>query len=131
MIKKAINKKAKVNLQLLSETKEIDFKYLRGYWLLVKKDKNNANQEYQDEISNKDKNKAIIYNSSFANSQPKIQTSKKYYRSQQGGNLATRVNITKVIKKNNTKNLSHIKYYTYKQKDYYVKKCPKKLKNRW
>ncbi len=44
-----------------------------GYRLLVKKDKDDANQEYQNETL---KNKAKSYNSASAN-QPQIQASKK------------------------------------------------------
>ena len=44
---------------------------------------------------------------------------------------ATRVNITKVAKKDKdtAKDLSHIKCYIYKQKDHYVNKYSKKPKN--
>ncbi len=41
------------------------------------------------------------------------------------------VNATKVVKKDKdkAKDLSHIKYYTCKQKDYYANKYPEKPKN--
>ncbi len=70
VIEKAINVEVKTSLQSLSGTKEINSKYPRGYRSLVKKDKDNINQEHQDEISNKDKDKAKSHNSSSANNQP-------------------------------------------------------------
>lgn len=39
------------------------------------------------------------------------------------------INIVKKDKDKNKKDLSYIKYYTYKQKGYYANKYPKKLKN--
>ncbi len=43
VIKKVVNIKVKANLQPPSRTKIIDSTCLRGYRLLVKKDKDNAN----------------------------------------------------------------------------------------
>ncbi len=47
MIEKVINVEAKVSLQSPLVTKKIDFKCLKDY-RLTKKDKNEANREYQD-----------------------------------------------------------------------------------
>lgn len=73
------------------------------------------------------------HNSSSANSQTQTQASKKdkRYGSRQRGYRTTEINAIEVAKKDKdkTKDLSHIKYYTYKQKDYSVNKCPEKSKN--
>lgn len=66
MVEKARDVKAKVNLQPLSKTREIDIKYLKAHRTLVKKDKNNTNWEHRD--WNKDKDKAKSYNLFSANS---------------------------------------------------------------
>ena len=42
MVKKAIDVEGKASLQPPFGTKEIDFRYLKGYKPLVKKDKDNA-----------------------------------------------------------------------------------------
>ncbi len=54
-------------------------------------------------------------------------------RSWQGGHLAIRINATKVTKKdkNKTKDFSHVKCYTYKQKNHYINKYHKNSKNKW
>lgn len=132
MVKKANNIKAKTNLQLPFYIKEIDFRYLKDYCLLAKKDKKDTYWELCNKVSNNDKNKAKFYNFSSAN-QPQIYASKKIKCSHCGGHLATEVNITKVAKKykNQAKNLSHVKCYTCKQKSNYTNKCPKKSKNKW
>ena len=112
--------------------RKIDFRYLNNYKPSAKKEKNEVSQEHQDR--DKDKNKAKYYNSSFANINPLlIQTFKKYkrYGSRQSGYLAIKINATKIAKNNNdkVKDLSHIKCYTYKQKDHYANKYSKKAKN--
>lgn len=116
MVKKAVDVKAKASLQPSFGTREIDSKCPKGYRPLVKKDKDVTNWKYQDEVSNKDKNKAKLYISSFANSLPQTQASKKnkHCESRWEGHSATKANITKVAKKDKVKDLSHIKYYTYK-----------------
>lgn len=43
VVEKTINVKARASLQPLFETREINFKYLKSYNPLVKKDKNKAN----------------------------------------------------------------------------------------
>lgn len=73
MVEKATNVEIKANLQPASETKEIDFRDLKDYGPLVKKDKDDANWEHQDKAS-KDKTKS--HNSSFVN-QPQTQPLKK------------------------------------------------------
>ncbi len=73
VVEKAVDVKAKANLQPLSRTREIDFRYPRDYKLLVKKDKDDANREHRDKAP---KNKSKSQNSSFAN-QPQTQASKK------------------------------------------------------
>lgn len=63
MIEKIVDAKAKTSLQLLFETKKINFRYIKNNWALAKKDKNKANQEH------KDSNKDIPHNPLFLNSQ--------------------------------------------------------------
>ena len=70
MIEKVIDIEIKTSLQLLFTIKKIDPIYLKGYRLLVKKNKDNNNQKHQDK--DKDKNKAKFHNLSFANSQSYI-----------------------------------------------------------
>lgn len=63
--KKVVDAKTKNSLQSSSKTREIDFKYLKSYKLLIKKNKKyKVNQKHWD----RDKNKAKSYNLSFANS---------------------------------------------------------------
>ena len=90
--------------------------------------------EQYNETSNKDKKKTKSYNPLFSTNQPQIlaYNSKKCQRKgQRGVYLATKVNVTKVSKKNKdkAKDLSHVKYYICKQKDYYTNKCFDKQKN--
>ena len=129
-MEKAKDTKAKVNLQLSFYIRKIDCKCPKGYRLLVKNNKKNANWEHYNKASSKDKEKAKSHNSSSAN-QSHAQASKKYQKSWQRGPSGTGVNATKVAKKDKdkAKNLSHVKCYTCKQKGHYTKRCPKKLKN--
>ncbi len=71
----------------------------------------------------------MFHNSSSAN-QLQIQASKKDKRHWED-HPATGVNATEVAKKDKdkAKDLSHIKYYTCKQKGHYANKCPEKVKN--
>ncbi len=62
MVEKANDVKAKANLQLLFYISEIDSRCPKGYRPLVKKDKDDANWEYRNEVSNKDKAKAKSHN---------------------------------------------------------------------
>ena len=94
--------------------------------------KNKVSQKHQN--GNKDKDKAKCYNTLLTNkSLPQIQASKKNkcHRSCQKGYPVTEVNATWDGKenKNKAKDLSHIKCYAYKQKDYYANKYLKKAKN--
>lgn len=66
IVEKAVNKEAKASIQLLSRTKKIDSRCLRSYWLLDKKNKDDANQKHRDKIFN-DKKKFKSHNSSFGN----------------------------------------------------------------
>lgn len=66
----------KVSLQSPSGTKKIDSRCLKNYRPSVKKDKNDANWEHQDEVSNKDKEKTKSHNFSSAH-QPQTQASKE------------------------------------------------------
>ncbi len=128
MVEKAIDAKVKVNLQPLSRTKEINSKCLKGYRLLVKKNKHDVNQKHQDGTP---KDKVKSHNSSSAN-QPQTQAPRKdNCGSRQGGYLATRVNATEITKKDkdNTKDLNYIKCYTCNLKGHYANKCSKKSKN--
>lgn len=61
VIKKAIDVETKTSLQLLSGTRKIDSRCPKNYKLLVKKDKDEANQEYWDG------DKAKPHNFSLAN----------------------------------------------------------------
>ncbi len=109
-------------------------RYPKGYIAIIK------NKSSWDHRDNKAKSS---YNSPPANAsqsqtqtQTQTQASKKntcHQRSHSGGNFATGVNTIKVAKKDKdkAKNLSYIKYYTYKQKVYYINKCPEKPKNQW
>ncbi len=87
---------------------------------------------HHNEVSNKnkDKKKTKSHNPFSAN-QPQTQAFKKRQESWWGDYLATRVNATEVAKKDKDKDkdLSHVKYYTCKQKSHYANKCLKKLKN--
>ncbi len=80
---------------------------------MAKKDKEDTYWEPQNKAS-KDKNKAKSHNFSPAN-QPQTQASKKDKRCR-WGHPATKVNATKVTKKDKdkAKDLSHVEYYTYK-----------------
>ena len=131
MVEKTEDAKAKANLQPYSKTKEINFMYPKSHRPLVKKDKNNANQEYRD--GNKDKDKAKFHNLSSSNSQHQVWASKKNKRheSWQRDLPATGVHITKVAKKdkNKAKDLRYIKCYTCKQKGYHINKYPQKSRN--
>ena len=133
MVEKAVNVEAKTDLQPPSETREIDFKCPKRYRLLVKKHKDDVYWEQCDEATNRDKEKVQSYNPSSSANKPQTQASnfKKRQEKGQGGHPATRVNATKIAKKNKdkTKDLSHIKCYTCKQKGHYANKCPKKPKN--
>ena len=83
VIEKTVDVEAKASLQPLSRIKEINFRCLKGYRLLVKKEKDKASWKHQDE--NKDKAKS--HNPSSTNiSQPQTQASKKNkcYISHQG-----------------------------------------------
>ncbi len=118
---------AKANLLPPSGTKEINSRCPKGYRPSVKKDKDDANWEHQDEAPN---DKAKSHNSSSAN-QPQTSAPKKDKRSHRGGHPATGINATEVAKndKDKAKNLSYIECYTCKQKSHYANKCPEKSKN--
>ncbi len=96
---------------------------------MVKKDKEDTYWEHRDKAF-KDKDKAKFHNSSSTN-QPQTQAPNKHKRGHRGGHLTTGVNATKAAKKDKdkSKDLSHIKCYTYKQKGHYTNKCPEKSKN--
>ncbi len=64
VVEKTVNVEVKADRQLPFETRKIDFRYLRGYRPLVKKDKDKTNREHWDEAP-KDKTKS--HNSFFAN----------------------------------------------------------------
>ena len=84
----------------------------------------------RNKASSKDKEKAKSHNLSSAN-QPQAQASKKRQKRRQGGLSATGVNATKVAKKDKdkAKDLSHVKYYTCKQKGHHTSQCFEKPKN--
>ena len=130
MVEKVVGAEVKASLQLPSGTREINSRYPKRYKPLIKKDKNNAYWEHCKEVFNKDKNKTKSHNS-FSAKQPQTQAPKKDKHSCQGDHPATKINALKVAKKdkNKAKDLSHVKYYTYKQKSHYANKYPKKPKN--
>ncbi len=129
VVEKVVDAKVKASLQPSSGTREINSRCPRAYKPSAKKDKDNANWEYWNEIP---KDKAKSHNSFFAN-QPQTQASKKDKRGRRGDHSATGVNAIKVAKKDKykAKDLSHIKCYICKQKGHYTNKCPKKSKNYW
>ncbi len=96
---------------------------------MVKKNKEDIYREYRNETSN-DKDKIKSHNSSFAN-QLQTQAPKKDKRGCWGSHPATGINATNIAKKDKdkTKDLSHVKCYTCKQKGYHVNECPEKSKN--
>ena len=119
---KVVDVEAKAGLQPHSMIREINSRYPKRHRPLVKKNKDNAYWEYRNELFNKDKEKTTSHPSSCAN-QPQTQASKKNTRHRsRRGHTATEVNATEVAKKNKdkAKDLSHIKYYTYKQKSHYA-----------
>ena len=65
IVEKSIDIKTKVSLQPLFRTREIDFRYPKNDRPSAKKEKDIANQEYQNR--NKDKHKAKSQNLLFAN----------------------------------------------------------------
>ena len=114
-MEKARNAEAKANLYPPFYIKEINSKCPKNYCPLVKKDKEDANWVHRNKVFNKNTKKAKSHNPFFAN-QPQAQASKKRLESRQRNSSATRINATKVTKKDKdeTKDLSHVKYYTYK-----------------
>ena len=67
IVEKAVNVKAKTCLQPFFETKKINLKCAKSYKLSAKKEKNKTSQKHQDEVFNKDKDKAKSYNSFSTN----------------------------------------------------------------
>ncbi len=129
MIKKVVNVEEKASFQPFLEIKKIDIRYLKSY-KLTNKDK--SSWDHRDEDKTRSHN-LFLANASQPQTPTQTQASKKdeYHQESWQSYPAIRVNIIKVAKKNKdkTKNLSYIKYYTYKQKDHYANKCPKKPKN--
>ena len=70
VVEKGIDIEAKINLQLLSGTKKIDFRCPKRYRPSVKKNKDDAYWEQHDEASNRDKEKAKSHNSLSSANQP-------------------------------------------------------------
>lgn len=100
VVEKTVNVEIKASLQLFSGTREINFKYPKGYRPLSKKNKFEANWEHWD----KDKDKAKPHNLYPPNTnQLQTQASKKCHGSHQGDHLATGVHTTKIAKKNKDK----------------------------
>ncbi len=124
VVEKAGNAEAKANLQPPFYFKEIDSRYPKGHHPLAKKE--DTYWEPCDETSS-NKNRAKSQISSSAN-QPQTQAPKKEkrdYRGGHGGPLATRVNATKVAKKDEdktSKDLSHVKCYICHQNSHYANK---------
>ncbi len=131
VVKMAGDPETKTNLQSHFYVKEIMSRCPKDYCLLVKKDKEDTYWEPHNEAS-KDKDKAKSHNSFASANQSQTQAYKKDKHSHWGGHLATGVNATEVAEKDKdkaSKDLSHVKCYTYHQKGYYANKCPEKSKN--
>ncbi len=122
-MKKAGDAKAKANLQPPFYIRDIDARCPKDHHPSAKKGKEDTYREPQNEAS-KDKDKVKSHNSSTSANQPQTQVSKKDKRGRRGGHRshpATRVNATKVAKKNKSpKDLSHIECYTCHQKGHYT-----------
>ena len=136
MVEKTVDIEAKTSLQSPFGTREINSRYRKRYKPLIKKDKDNGYWEQRDETSNRNKKKAKSYNPLSSANQPWTQAShskKSPGKRRGGGYLATRVNATKVVKKDNnkTKDLSHVKCYNYQEIGHYTNKCLNKSKNLW
>ncbi len=112
MVEKTVDVEVKAKLQPPSRTREIDFKCSRGYKSLVKKDKDDANREHRDGTP-KDKTKSQNFSST---NQHQTQAPKKVKCDRWGGHPATRINVTKVAKKDKdkAKDLSHVECYICK-----------------
>ncbi len=129
VMEKAGDIEAKTNLQPSFYVRDINTRCPKGHRSSAKKDKENTYQEPQNEAS-KDKDKAKSHSSSASANQPLTQVPKKDKCGRRGGHLATRVNATKVAKKDKApKDLSHIECYTCHQKGHYAIKCSDKPNN--
>ncbi len=127
MVEKAGDIEAKVNLQPSFYIREIDSRCPKGHCPSAKKDKEDIYWEPRNETF-KYKDKAKSQTSSSPN-QPQAQAPKKDKHGCRGGHPSTRVNATKIAKKDNhktPKDLSHIKCYTCHQKSHYANKCSEK-----
>ncbi len=129
VVEKVGDTKVKANLQPSFYIREIDSRCPKSHHQSAKKDKKDIYQEYRNEVS-KDKDKTKSHTPTSTN-QLQTQASKKKKRGRQGDYLVTRVNATKIAKKDKSKakDLSNVEYYTYKQKGHYANKCPEKEKN--
>ncbi len=130
MVEKAEDVEAKANLQSPFYVMEIDARCPKSHCPLAKKDKKNTYREYRNEAS-KDKGKAKSHNSTSVNQLQTQDPKKNKCGDRWGGHLATGVNTTKVAKKDKdkAKDLSHVQYYTCKQKGHYAIKYLEKSKN--
>ncbi len=102
VVEKAGDVEAKTNQQPPFYVREIDSKCPKTHRLLVKKNKEDTYWKPRNEASNKDKDKAKSHNRSSAN-QHQTQEPKKNKCGCRGGHLATRVNDTKIAKKDKDK----------------------------
>ena len=75
MIEKAVDTKVKAGFQPTSGTRKINFRCLKRYKPLVKKDKDDIYWEQCNEATNKDKKKAKSHNAFFSTNQPQTQAS--------------------------------------------------------
>ncbi len=132
MVEKVGDVEAKANLQPPFYVRETDFRCPKSYCPLAKKGKKDTYRKPQNEAS-KDKDKAMSHSPSTSANQPQTQAPKKEKQGHRGGHRShpvTRVNATKVAKKNKApKDLSHIECYIFYQKGHYATKCPDKPKN--
>lgn len=115
-MEKAVDVEAKVSLQPISRIRKIDSKTPKDYRHIKN---NESSWDYRDGDKAKSSYNSPLANASQLQTQTQIQSSKKdkyYLESHQGDHLATKVNISEVVKKgkDKTKDLGHIKYHTYK-----------------
>lgn len=130
VVEKIVYAETKARLQLPSKVRKINSRCPKDY-KPPKKDKSSWNHQDDQAKSSHNFPPVNTYQLKAQTQTQAFKQNKYYQRSHQGDHLAIGINTTKVAKKNKDKanNWSHIKYYIYKQKDHYVNKYSKSLKN--